>query len=239
MFGKIIGLILILIMLISPVYGDINNYSFNIMKDSMFNTTVYVNDSGKEGSTILVIGGVHGDEVAGIHAAENLISYTPKKGTLIVIPKANMVACNNNNRTEYYMDDLNRSFLGSENGTVTQKLAWEIVNVIKEFKPAMIVDLHESRGKYDESTSYIGQSVIISEIDSPESVEIAFLIVEKMDFTVLSGAPKGSLNKEASEMLNIPVITIETSMDQELDKRVSDQLAIIKIILNYYGMEDW
>ena len=208
------------------------------MKDSAFSTPVYVNDSGNDGKTILIIGGVHGNEPAGFHAAEELIDYTPKNGILVVIPKANIVACNNNNRTEYYMDDLNRSFIGSESGGIAHRLAWEIVNVIKEYKPSMIIDLHESRGEYDESTGYIGQSIIISEIDSPESVDIAFLVIDKLGFTVLSGAPEGSLNKEVSETLNIPVITIETSANQELDKRVSQQLSIIKTILNYYEMED-
>lgn len=246
MFKNILTLALILAILPSVIWCDSNNYSFQIMEDSELNTTVYINASQKEGRTLLVIGGVHGDEPAGIKVGEKLSKQTPSNGTLIVIPKANAVSCANNNRTEYYMEDLNRSFMGSENDSNTQKLAWEIVKLINKYKPALIIDLHESRGKYSESCNFIGQSIILSDTQNTEPIEIAFEILDKVNseleeelwFTVLSGAPGGSINSEISKVLDIPVITIETSMNQELEQRVTQQIYVIDTILNYYGMDD-
>ena len=50
--------------------------------------------------------------------------------------------------------------------------------------------------------------------------------------------PGGSINSEISKVLDIPVITIETSMNQELEQRVTQQIYVIDTILNYYGMDD-
>lgn len=238
MFKKFIFLFLTFLTLISNIYGDSNNYIFEIMGDSELCTNVYVNDSGYKGNTLLIIGGIHGDEEAGIKAAEILTSYTPKRGTIVVIPKANIAACNNNSRTVYYLNDLNRSFIGLESGNDTQRLAWEITNVITNFTPVMIADLHESNGKYDESSNYIGQSIVLNSNPNHDCVEIAIEVLDKTDFTVISGSPMGSINKEISDKYDIPVITIETYTNQEMEKRIAQHLAIIGCILDYYGMED-
>lgn len=237
MFKKFSFLLLTLFALISNIYGDSNKYIFEIMKDSELCTSVYVNDSGYKGNTLLIIGGIHGDEEAGIKAAEIMASYTPKRGTVVVIPKANITACNNNSRTVYYLDDLNRSFIGLEKGTDTQRLAWEISNAITDFMPVMIADLHESKGKYNESSNFIGQSIVLSNIPNQDCAEIAIEVLDKTDFTVISGAPIGSINKEISDKYDIPIITIETDINQEIEQRVAQHLAIIGCILEYYGME--
>ncbi|NLN49887.1 MAG: hypothetical protein GX154_12550 [Clostridiales bacterium] len=230
--------VLILIVFISNVYCDSYSYNFEIMKDSDLSTTVYVNDSGDVGNSLIIIGGIHGNETAGIMVAEELSSYTPQKGVVIVIPRANTAACKSISRTEYYLDDLNRSFIGDVNGNNTQRLAWEIAQTIIRYKPVMVIDLHESKGKYDESTGFIGESIVIDRTLDTDSVLIAFEVMDKLNFTILSGAPEGSINKEISENLGIPVITIETDANQELEQRVTEHLQIINIMLKYYGLED-
>ena len=53
-------------------------------------TNVYVLDSGKPGGTMLVMGGVHANEPAGMLAAVLLVENArPAAGRLIVIPQAN------------------------------------------------------------------------------------------------------------------------------------------------------
>lgn len=230
-------ILMILIFLPFITHAQSFNYQQDIMMDSEFKTTVYVYDSNMPGETLLIIGGVHGDETAGIKAAEKMIGYKPNKGKIVLIPKANIAACNSNSRTEYYMEDLNRSFIGCEFGNSTQVLAWEITKVIEKHQPVMVIDLHESEGLYKENTDLIGQSIIISSGQSNDPIEIAFIVLDSMGFTVLSGAPEGSLNMEISRILGIPVITIETDGSQELGKRVSQHLDIIEIIMKYYGME--
>ncbi len=66
---------------------------FAPLKDSNLDTDVFILDSGKPGATGLLIGGTHGNELAGTVAAlvalENVVV---KEGRLIVIPYTNLSA---------------------------------------------------------------------------------------------------------------------------------------------------
>lgn len=218
--------------------------SFLIMKDSDLETKVHIVDSRKTGPVIFVIAGIHGNEIAGIHVAESLSKYTPKKGKLIILPRANKVACDHQQRTMYYMQDLNREFPGKEQGTTTQNLAYEIVNVIKKYKPKVIFDLHESAQQYQSGEYFLGNSLIFTPISS--SSELVMYILEKMNkgkdlkskFTYFAGTPKGSINNEISNGLDIPVITIETNMKLPVEVRKKQHLDIVKTGLKYYGMDE-
>ena len=76
----------------------------------------------------MVIGGIHGDEISGIEMAKELAEYKIAKGSLIIIPEANKEAVKNGNRTEYYMQDLNRSFFQNNNDRAS-KIAQEITKM--------------------------------------------------------------------------------------------------------------
>lgn len=70
--------------------------------------------SGKEkGPTLLVFGGIHGDEAAGYLAAERFTGITIRKGTLIVAPRLNAVAIAREKR-QGLGGDMNRLFDLSE-----------------------------------------------------------------------------------------------------------------------------
>jgi hypothetical protein len=63
---------------------------FEGLRGTAGDTNVYVIDSGKPGGTMLVMGGVHANEPAGMMAAVLLIENArPAAGRLIVIPQAN------------------------------------------------------------------------------------------------------------------------------------------------------
>jgi hypothetical protein len=63
---------------------------FQGLRASAGDTNVYVLDSGKPGGTMLVMGGVHANEPAGMLAAVLLVENArPSTGRLIVIPQAN------------------------------------------------------------------------------------------------------------------------------------------------------
>ncbi|MEM6304460.1 MAG: succinylglutamate desuccinylase/aspartoacylase family protein [Pseudomonadota bacterium] len=80
----------------------------------------------KAGPVFFVSAGVHGDEVIGIEIVRRLLKSTPLrglKGTLIVVPIVNSFGFIN--RSRYLPDrrDLNRSFPGSEGGSLAARLA--------------------------------------------------------------------------------------------------------------------
>ncbi len=100
------------------------------------------------GPTLFVCAAVHGDEINGVEIVRRLIrSITPEriKGTLICIPIVNVLGLLNHSR--YLPDgrDLNRSFPGSPNGSLTARLANLFLEEIIA-KATHGIDLHTGGG---------------------------------------------------------------------------------------------
>lgn len=97
------------------------------------------------GPTALFIAGNHGDEYEGQVALCNLArSLDPKsiQGRVILLPMANFPACRAGRRTSPLDDgNLNRSFPGDPEGTVTQQIAFYIEHVLLP-KADLVCDLH-------------------------------------------------------------------------------------------------
>lgn len=212
------------------------NKSYYIMKGSELETSVYFINGEENGAKIFIIGGIHGNEIAGIEAAEKIKKLNIKKGKIIVIPKCNIEACKNGERNPYYMQDLNRNFPGKDNGTDTERLAYEIYNLIKKEKPDIVIDLHEW-----ESSS---PAIIFN--STKNAFPLILTIIDKMNndiigvknFSYYSTPPPGSINKEVSQRLNIPIITIESYMKEKLEDRINTHINIVNTVLKYYGMDE-
>ena len=97
------------------------------------------------GPTALFISGNHGDEYEGQVALCNLAkSLDPQQlqGRVILLPAANFPACVAGKRTSPIDDgNLNRSFPGDPEGTVTQQIAFFIEHVLLP-KADIVCDLH-------------------------------------------------------------------------------------------------
>lgn len=222
------------------------NTEISIMQNTKVETKTYINDSNKSGPTVFIIAGIHGNEVAGIETAKELAECIPEKGRLIVLPMANKPAYENNLRTMQYMEDLNRNFPGNNAGNITQKLACEIVGLIDEYRPDVVIDLHESKDSYQNDKSRLGDTIIFTPNDEilDETTKLVMHIVDQynrnlqpnVELTFLSGAPDGSINKEITGLYNIPVITVETNSKLELEERKIQHKEIVNIILQYYGI---
>ena len=64
--------------------------TFIIGRNQMYQTPYYVFDSGVPGPKVLVEAGIHGDEVAGIYALEQILPRIKvHSGTLIILPRMN------------------------------------------------------------------------------------------------------------------------------------------------------
>ncbi len=198
--------------------------------------------TGNNPPFVMIISGIHGDEISGIEMTKKIIAESNikklSKDSFVIIPEANKEAVKHNNRTEYYMEDLNRAFYYKRDEK-TFKITTEIIEVIKKYSPVIILDLHESYYNYDENKTpdfYIGNTIIFQNKTTNRYPELIFEIVEE-GFIPLEGAPKGSLNKEISERLNIPVITIETSREDSMKQRKEKYKKILNIVLKYFKME--
>jgi len=69
------------------------SYYFAALKDTNLDTDVFILDSGKPGATALLLGGTHGNELAGVVSAMVMVENSVMKaGKLVVIPNANRSA---------------------------------------------------------------------------------------------------------------------------------------------------
>ena len=111
---------------------------------SSVNMPVHVVHGRKPGPVLLVSAAIHGDEITGIEIVRRLLAYKfidRIRGTLIAIPVVNVYGFVSKSRYLPDRRDLNRSFPGSETGSMASRLA----NVLmKHILPhcTHIVDLH-------------------------------------------------------------------------------------------------
>ncbi len=108
---------------------------------------VYFISGEEKGPTLLVIGGIHGDEAAGYLTADRYTDVRIKKGTLIVVPRLNMPAISK--RTRHGLSgDMNRLFdlPGNSNTNPDAKVVDLAKQLIK--RSDYILNLHQADGFY-------------------------------------------------------------------------------------------
>ncbi|MDY0163739.1 M14/M99 family metallopeptidase [Desulfobotulus sp.] len=97
------------------------------------------------GKTLMIIGGIQGDEPAGFLAADHYVDLTLKRGNLIVVPRANLPSIVESKRQ--IRRDMNRCF-----GTAGPGGDYEgkVVEVLKDLmgESDLLLNLHEGSGFY-------------------------------------------------------------------------------------------
>lgn len=230
-----------------PIENNITHTSYSILEDTLYETEVHVFKSSIEGPVIMVVGGIHGDELAGWHAGTSLLSKDNFIGTVIVIPKANILAdqleqrypgINDNglyNGITY--DDLNRNFPGDEEGTVTEQIAYAIISEVTKYNPKYVIDLHESRSSYADSSNPKlgdlllygnGKSALLS-YDIVEEYNKTYLLEDEVEFAVDGPSVAGGFNYYCAS-LGMYAITIETNRKLDLNRRIEQQLDLLDIM---------
>jgi uncharacterized protein len=87
---------------------------------------VYVYRGKEAGPSVLLTAGIHGDEINGIETIRRLVvdkSVTLLRGTVIAVPIVNIYGFLNQTRDMPDGKDLNRSFPGSNRGSLAQRIA--------------------------------------------------------------------------------------------------------------------
>lgn len=212
---------------------------------SNFRTPYYVLTSSKPGPTLMVVGGVHGNEIAGYQAAERLVNeFAPDRGRLVVIPRANAHAIALNKRGAPDIPDLNRRFpVGS---SPIGKTANEIWNVVLEYKPDWFLDLHEGYDFHIVNKNSVGQSVIV--YPTGNSTSVARALVNYLNsmpaitrngskrFSYLQYPVSGSLARKVGADLGIPSAIIETAWPDPLARRVGFHIYAVRFVAERMGM---
>jgi predicted deacylase len=126
--------------------------------------SVHVMEAAEPGPTALVQGGIHGDEIAGVHALEELLEagVRPARGRLIVIPTMNRAAYRARQRAAPGGLDLNRCFPGDATAPEPERrLARRFMDLVEAERPALMATLHESHKRYDPAvTPSFGQTLV-------------------------------------------------------------------------------
>lgn len=113
--------------------------------------TVRELDSGIPGPRVLILGGVHGDEVGGIVAAgrASVESWPLVSGSVTVVPVAHEAARASDTRVSPLDGgNLARTFPGRLGGTATEQLAWLITHRLLS-RCDVLIDLHTSNSASD------------------------------------------------------------------------------------------
>ncbi len=112
---------------------------------------LHVFDAPEPGPTALIQAGIHGDEVAGVHALQELLEeeIRPTRGRLIVVPVMNPPAYRARQRSAPGGLDLNRCFPGDAGAPERERrLARRFMDLVLAERPALMATLHESHKRY-------------------------------------------------------------------------------------------
>ncbi|NCT10660.1 MAG: succinylglutamate desuccinylase/aspartoacylase family protein [Flavobacteriia bacterium] len=112
---------------------------------------VIVNRAKKAGPVVLLLAGLHGDEVNGVAIIREIIAQKinkPTKGTIICIPVFNIFGYLIQTREFPDGRDLNRVFPGSPNGSLASQFAFQFIENIAPFVD-YIIDFHTGGGDKD------------------------------------------------------------------------------------------
>lgn len=154
-------------------------------KNTPFN--LYVLEGKEKGATLLVIGGIHGDE-PGSYFAPSLLAqyYTIKKGNVLVVPNLNPDSIMAFRRGVY--KDMNRKFAVIAKDDPDFDNVQRIKEIIKDSKVDFVINLHDGHGFYREKWE--------NSIFNPKAWGQTYVIDQK----TLDNVPFGDLDKIAKQM---------------------------------------
>lgn len=146
----------------------------------------------KPGKTIMVIGGIQGDEPGGYLTADLYADITLKQGNLIVVPRANFYSILLNQRNGL-TGDMNRKF--GDKDKDHKNLEQEIVSILKNLieEADCLLNLHEGSGYYNDEW--------INEMENPKRFRQS-IIFDADTYLTGNGAETINLEKLALRVID-------------------------------------
>ena len=223
--------------------------------------SLYKLGNGKGGNTILVVGGIQGDEPGGFHAASLLIThYTIEDGNLWIVPNLNFAGIVNRSRGSN--GDLNRKFADIAATDPDLEVIQRIKSIIANPQIDMVLNLHDGSGYYQETYQddmhgphRWGQSVIIDQenVTAPKFANLAEIgreviaaANEKQEERASYRLKNTKTNEGDQEMAktltyfainqNKSAFGIEASKSLNKAERICAHLRVIEAFMRYAGI---
>jgi len=220
-----------------------------IAEGTRWESRYHVIQGDEPGPTVLLVGGVHGDEPAGAQAAEQICQWPLRKGRLVVIPRANPAALDARTRLipgeKAGSRDLNRNFPKPGGpAEAIGDLAAALWSTIAAQKPDWVIDLHEGYGFHRTQPKSVGSSIISG--TRPDEIAMATTLLAAVDATITKPERKfvhlrvpvdGSLARAAAAHIGAKSMILETtSRDQSVSLRTRQHRMMVRELLVKLGM---
>ena len=216
-----------------------------------------------QGPTILVVGGIQGDEPGGFSAAGMLVShYTITKGNVWVVPNLNFLSIIKSSRGSN--GDMNRKFAKLDVNDPDYPSVQRIKEIIRNPQIDMVLNLHDGSGFYNptyvdklHNPRYWGQCVIIDQSNLENTKfgnleQLATVAIEKANAELLDPTDKMHLKNthtrkgdhEMEKSLTYyaikhgkPAFGIEASKSFMTPTRTYYHLSVLESFLRQAGVE--
>jgi len=200
---------------------------------TVINIRVHVFRAKNPGPTVLVLGGVHGDEINGVEIVRRSVSqklfYNLTSGTVIAIPLLNVYGFINFSRDASDGKDVNRSFPGNMKGSLASRVA---ATLTKKVLPLIdqVVDFHTGG-----SARYNYPQIRYTANDE-KAAELARVFAAP--YLIKKANIPNTLRKIASGM-KIPTIVYEGGESLRFDGfSITRGILGLKRVLHFNGMID-
>ncbi len=173
---------------------------------------VHIVHGRKPGPVLLVSAAIHGDEITGVEIIRRLMAYKSInriRGTLIAIPVVNVLGFVAKSRYLPDRRDLNRSFPGSETGSMASRLASILLKQVVSHC-THIVDLHSGAVNRQNLPQIRAKLSGEPEI---EALAQAFGVPVILDSSILQGSFRA-----AAHELDIPILVYEAGEALRFDE---------------------
>ena len=244
-------------------------FSFILLQALLFGAIrhfdIYEMDGKIPGNTLLIIGGIHGDEPGGYFAPSIITQYyTIKQGSLIVVPNLNFDSIVLNRRGVY--GDMNRKFDEIDPKDPDFEPVKRIKALITEPRVNFVINLHDGHGFYRDTwesaifnpkawgQAYIIDQKTIDDVKFGNLDEITNAMIGALNESDLANnhhefGVKNTQTKFKDEQMQMsltyyaithlkPALAIETSKNiVELDTKVLYQLRSIEALMKIMEIE--
>lgn len=214
------------------------HYELNLSVAKLHTSTpiqipIHVDRAKEDGPTIVLMAGMHGDEINGIEIIRRIIRKKlnkPTKGTVICIPIFNIFGFLNLKRELPDGRDLNRSFPGSSTGSLASQFAYQFM---KEIAPIadVIIDFHTGSAQRN------NYAQIRCDFEDEQSVQLARIFNPPI---VLDSSLIPKTIREAIQRLGKQYLLFEGGKTNSIEETIVEEgMNGAKLILNHFGMRSF